>query len=167
MDMNEAVAKALQAERAIADLTVRALAKKAGIPERSLMRVLLAERDIKINQVAQLAAAMDLYPHEILERAEQILTRHQRTLAGDAEVIPLPPRPAPSEELPTRRELYDALHGEVVDNTDPDHLRQALSGALADPVSDPDETIPAFTPVDAADDAGGVDHADEDEERED
>lgn len=81
MDMNEAVAKAISAERSIADLTVRELAAASGIPERSLMRVLTAERDIKVNQVADLAAALHVYPHEILEHAEQILARSRRDIA--------------------------------------------------------------------------------------
>lgn len=78
MDMNEAVAKAIGAERSIADLTVRELALLSGIPERSLMRILQAERDIKVNQVEQLSTAMKLYPHEIIERAEVILERSKR-----------------------------------------------------------------------------------------
>lgn len=88
MDMNEAVAKAISAERSIADLTVRELAAASGIPERSLMRVLTAERDIKVNQVADLAAALRVYPHEILEHAEQILARSRRDIA---EVVTLRP----------------------------------------------------------------------------
>jgi len=76
--MNEAVAKALSAERTIAGLTVRKLAEVAGIPERSLMRILQAERDIKVNQIELLAQALRLYPHEIIEHAEQILERSQR-----------------------------------------------------------------------------------------
>jgi len=78
MDMNEAVAKAISAERNVAGLTVRKLAELAGIPERSLMRVLQAERDIKVNQVEQLAHALRLYPHEIIEHAEVILERSTR-----------------------------------------------------------------------------------------
>ncbi|MDF2805434.1 MAG: hypothetical protein K0S43_380 [Cellulosimicrobium sp.] len=85
MDINEAVARALQAERAIAGLTVRQLAAKSGMPERSLMRVLQAEREIKVKQVAELAAAFEIYPHEILEQAELILARQDRR--EDGEVI--------------------------------------------------------------------------------
>lgn len=78
MDMNEAVAKAISAERSIAGMTVRQLADAAGIPERSLMRVLQAERDIKVNQVELIAEALKLYPHEIVEHAETILERANR-----------------------------------------------------------------------------------------
>jgi transcriptional regulator with XRE-family HTH domain len=81
MDMNQAVAKAIGAERTIASMTVRELAAAAGIPERSLMRILTAERDIKVNQVAELAAALRVYPHELIAAAEQILARSERPAA--------------------------------------------------------------------------------------
>jgi predicted transcriptional regulator len=93
MDMNEAIAKAIQAERAVADITVRQLSQRAGIPLSSLMRVLSAERDIKVNQVAQIATALEVYPHDIVEHAEQILARSQRRAAGGGEVVNLPVRP--------------------------------------------------------------------------
>lgn len=83
MDINEATAQAIQAERAIAGLTVRALSERSGIPMSSLMRVLQAERDIKVKQVAELAAAFDIHPHEIVERAEQILARQERRDAAE------------------------------------------------------------------------------------
>lgn len=89
MDMNEAVAKALSAERTIAGLTVRKLAEAAGIPERSLMRILQAERDIKVNQVELLAHALRLYPHEIIEHAEVILERANRATPDISNVTPL------------------------------------------------------------------------------
>lgn len=86
VDMNEATAAAIQAERAIAKMTVRALSEKSGIPMSSLMRVLQAERDIKVNQVAVLATALKIYPHELIESAEAILAREGRGLV--ALVIP-------------------------------------------------------------------------------
>ncbi len=95
MDMNEATAKAIQAERAIADITVRDLSQRAGIPLSSLMRVLSAERDIKVNQVAQIATVLGVYPHEILEHAEQILARAQRGSGRTADVVRLPVRSVP------------------------------------------------------------------------
>lgn len=79
MDMNEAVAKAIGAERDIAGITIRELSAKAEIPQSSLMRVLQAEREIKVNQVAAIAAVLKLYPHEIIEHAEIILSRANRT----------------------------------------------------------------------------------------
>ena len=78
MDMNEATAKALTAERAISGLTVRQLATRSGIPLSSLMRILSAEREIKVNQVASLAAALGVYPHEVVEYAERLIERCDR-----------------------------------------------------------------------------------------
>lgn len=78
MEMNEATAKALSAERAIANLTVRELSAKSGIPLSSLMRILGAEREIKINQVGQIADALGIYAHEIIEHAERIRERSER-----------------------------------------------------------------------------------------
>lgn len=75
MDMNDATAKAIQAERAIADQTVRELSERSGIPLTSLMRVLKGSREIKVNQLAQIAGALDIYPHEIVEHAENLLAR--------------------------------------------------------------------------------------------
>ena len=57
MDMNQAIAKAVSAERAISGMTVRELSEASGIPVSTLMRILSAERDIKINQITQLARA--------------------------------------------------------------------------------------------------------------
>lgn len=80
MDMNEATSAAISAERAIAKLTVKELSALSGIPERSLMRILQAERDIKVNQIADLAAALRIYPHELIESAEIILARDGREI---------------------------------------------------------------------------------------
>jgi len=91
MDINEATARAIAAERAISGMTVRELAARAGIPERSLMRVLQAEREIKVLQVAQLAEAFEIYPHEIIERAEVIMARGDKekpSLGGSVHAFP-------------------------------------------------------------------------------
>lgn len=112
MDMNEAVAKAIGAERSIAGLTVRELATLTGIPERSLMRILQAERDIKVNQVEQIAGALRLYPHEIIERAEVILERAARL----APVID--GRFGQDEET---YELREAAHEEIDDDGAENH----------------------------------------------
>lgn len=104
MDMNEATAKAIQAERAISGKTVRELAEDAQIPLSSLMRVLGAEREIKVNQIARIAYALGIEPHEIVESAERILGRdepHRRAgglrLAGSE-----PPPTAPLPDGPPR-----------------------------------------------------------------
>lgn len=75
VDMNEAVAKAIASERAIAGITIKALSERTGIPERSLIRVLQSEREIKVNQVAQIANGLRIYPHELIETAENIMER--------------------------------------------------------------------------------------------
>lgn len=82
MDMNQAVAKAIAAERAIAGLTVRELSTRADIPLSTLMRILGAEREIKITQLEQLAAVFGITPVDIVLRAQEICER--------AEVQPLP-----------------------------------------------------------------------------
>lgn len=114
MDMNEAVAKAISAERSIAGMTVKELAAEAGIPERSLMRVLQAERDIKVNQVEQIANALRLYPHEIIEHAETILERSRRE--APPQLVPLNV-PTSVEDLDVRepRTMYGlaASEGEI------------------------------------------------------
>jgi transcriptional regulator with XRE-family HTH domain len=73
--MNEAMAKAISAERAISGMTVKELSAASGIPERTLMRMLLAERDIKIDQLALVADAFGIAPHQLMARAEEIRAR--------------------------------------------------------------------------------------------
>lgn len=99
MDMNEATSRAIAAERAIAGLTVRELAERAGIPERSLMRILQAERDIKVNQIAQIADTLSLYPHEIIEHAENILARSIREAPNLATITPIETDFTPVDDL--------------------------------------------------------------------
>ena len=82
MDMNQAVAKAISAERAIAGLTVRQLSAVSGVPVSSLMRILGAEREIKVTQLEQLATAFGITPVDIIMRAQEIRER--------AEAAPLP-----------------------------------------------------------------------------
>lgn len=69
MDMNQAVAKAIAAERAISGLTVRQLSAVSGVPISSLMRILSAEREIKVTQLEQLATAFGITPVDIILRA--------------------------------------------------------------------------------------------------
>lgn len=95
MDMNEATAKAISAERAIAGITIRDLSDRTGIPMSSLMRVLQAEREIKVNQVAKIAAAFEVYPHDLIEHAERILERSKPTRP-----VLLPPMSDAGETLP-------------------------------------------------------------------
>lgn len=94
MDMNEATSKALAAERAAARLTIKELARKSGLNERTLIRILQGERNINVLQIAQLAAVFDVYPHEIIETAERFLQRDER---GDVDLAGVSDDP-PSED---------------------------------------------------------------------
>lgn len=130
MDMNEAVAKAIAGERAIAGLTVKELAKAAGIPERTLMRILQAERPIRVDQVFLLARAFGIEPKEILERAQTILARAPETadelpptIAGEIRDLGLSDRNRREVEEAARETLAPAP-GEV-DERSGDHRRGA------------------------------------------
>lgn len=76
--MNEATAKALSAERSAAHLTIKELAEKSEVPERTLIRLLKGERNINVIQIAQLAPVFGIYPHEIIESAERFIERAER-----------------------------------------------------------------------------------------
>ena len=86
MDINEATAKALSAERAASGLTIKELVEKSGIPERTLIRVLKGERDINMLQISKLAPIYGMQPHEIIVEAERYIARDRRNAvinAGD------------------------------------------------------------------------------------
>lgn len=84
MDINEATAKALSAERAASGLTIKELAEKSGIPERTLIRVLKGERDINMLQISKLAPVYGMQPHEIIVEAERYIARDRRNTAINA-----------------------------------------------------------------------------------
>ena len=112
MDMNQAVAKAIAAERAIAGLTVRQLSAVSGVPVSSLMRILGAEREIKVTQLEQLATAFGITPVDILIRAQEIRERsevmreaEERLNTPSASVVPLVPAP----DVPDSSEAPGAL----------------------------------------------------------
>ena len=85
MDINEATAKAIAAERSAAGLTIKELSEKSGVPERTLIRMLKNERDIKVTQIAQLAEVFGINPHELIEEAEKIIARAARNEARERE----------------------------------------------------------------------------------
>ena len=66
-----AVAEALRAERASAGLSIRELADRAGMVAVTLQRVLKAERDITVAQLAALAPALGMTPSTLLAEAER------------------------------------------------------------------------------------------------
>jgi transcriptional regulator with XRE-family HTH domain len=65
------VAMALEAERGAARLSIEALADQSGVPLRTLYRVLHAERDINVEQLAQLARVFGIEPAEIIVEAQR------------------------------------------------------------------------------------------------
>jgi transcriptional regulator with XRE-family HTH domain len=78
MDMNEATAKAIASERSAAGLTIKRLAECSGVPQRTLIRMLKNERDIKVTQLEQLAKVFGIYPHELIVSAEAFIERERR-----------------------------------------------------------------------------------------
>lgn len=78
MNINEATAMALSAERSAAHMTIKRLAEESGIPERTLIRILKGERDINVLQIARACAVLGLYPHELIEEAEKYMERSGR-----------------------------------------------------------------------------------------
>lgn len=78
----EFVAMALEAERGAARLSIGELAARSGVPERTLARVLHAERDITVAQVYDLALAFGLRPSDIFNDAEKRMVRQQSS-TGD------------------------------------------------------------------------------------
>jgi len=64
-----ALADQLRAEVAVAKITVRDLARKSGVPERTLARLLSGERTIDVAQLDMLCRALDIAIPTMLARA--------------------------------------------------------------------------------------------------
>lgn len=107
MDMNEATSKAIAAERSAAHLTIKELAKKANLNERTLIRLLQNERNINVIQLAQLAEVFGVYPHELIEAAERFIERDERG--------PVSLSSEPDSDNATTRDYYSmaAKHGDI------------------------------------------------------
>lgn len=73
MDINEAVAAELRAERSALTpkVSVDALALKSGVPKRTLVRMLKAERNINVVMLRAIAQGLGVEPAEIMRRAER------------------------------------------------------------------------------------------------
>ena len=108
MDMNEATSKAIAAERSAAHLTIKELAKKANLNERTLIRLLQNERNINVIQLAQLAEVFGVYPHELIEAAERFIERAERG--------PVSLSVEPDSDDATARDYYAmaAKHGDIL-----------------------------------------------------
>lgn len=87
MDMNEAVAKAISAERGAAGMTIKELAEKSGVPERTLIRLLKAERDIKVDQLAALADVFGITPAALIAEAQKYQKREEAQKAASDNAI--------------------------------------------------------------------------------
>ena len=95
MDINEAVAAAIRAQRAVSGHTVRELSEQSGVPLSTLMRILGAQRDIKVTQVADIAKVLDVAPHEIVEDAERIMGRQSTEQPSNIRRLRDPTPPVP------------------------------------------------------------------------
>jgi transcriptional regulator with XRE-family HTH domain len=106
--MHDALAAALRAERAARKMTTKDLASKSGIPERSMIRYLEAERVVDMKVLAKFARGFGMKPSELLAEAER--------RAGF--VAPDPPKSNPGNLDPVRDRLLtdvDAAPVPVVD----------------------------------------------------
>ncbi len=65
----------LRAEMAARRITYRQLAERAGVPERTLARVLKPERDIKIDTLVALTKALGIPLVVFIGQAEQLRDR--------------------------------------------------------------------------------------------
>ncbi|MDB1503309.1 helix-turn-helix domain-containing protein [Bifidobacterium adolescentis] len=121
MDINEATAKAIAAERSAAGLTIKELSEKSGVPERTLIRMLKNERDIKVTQIAQLAEVFGINPHELIEEAEKFIARAARNEAREREsritddLIEPRFENLPPQELAASRDMNRNLEAETPD----------------------------------------------------
>ena len=55
------------------------------MPERTLIRMLKNERDIKVTQIAQLSEVFGINPHELIEEAEKFVDRANLAKARERE----------------------------------------------------------------------------------
>lgn len=104
MDINAAVAAELRAEKAAKrpKLSVRRLAETAGMTVVTTNRVLNGERDINVTQLLQLAAALEVPPTELYERAVARLGGMPVVLASATERAERTAREQMSEASPTK-----------------------------------------------------------------
>lgn len=126
MDMNEATSKAIAAERSAAHLTIKELAKKANLNERTLIRLLQNERNINVIQLAQLAEVFRVYPHELIEAAERFIERAERG--------PVSLSVEPDSDDATARDYYAmaAKHGDIEAEQERERRVEETKRILAD-----------------------------------
>lgn len=146
MDINEAMAKSISAERAAAGLTIKELAEKSTINERTLLRLLKSERNINVRHVALLAEVFDLKPHELVKQAEIYMQRELRKKMEQPELSANPESSASSDS--------DASSG-ASNNLDDDYVSHVADMIAADPSqfalmahTDPNKFLESSTPRD-------------------
>jgi transcriptional regulator with XRE-family HTH domain len=125
MDINEATAKAISAERSAAGLTIKELAEKSGVPERTLIRLLKDERDIKVDQIYRLTEVFGIYPHELMESAERFMQRDARGAIDVSQLTDEQRIAITLEKLKQGDQTLAALH-------DPDKEALANGGEISD-----------------------------------
>jgi transcriptional regulator with XRE-family HTH domain len=103
-EFTEYVARSLDAERSAARLTVDELAERSGVAKRTLYRILNAERDISIAQLAQLAPVFGLRPSDIFADAERRMNR-ARPSAPDAAAIDAAPELTDRQKAALKRDV--------------------------------------------------------------
>lgn len=85
--INAALAAELRAERAAQQMTVDALAERSGVPKRTLIRLLNAERAIAVEPLCDIAGAFGVSVTTLVGRAERRLSEQER--AETASVTPI------------------------------------------------------------------------------
>jgi len=70
MEIGAGFARAVWAELDGAHISQAELARRTGIPVRSLRRILLAEVDVKLRSVCVISEALGLHCSELVARAE-------------------------------------------------------------------------------------------------
>lgn len=144
MDINEAMAKSISAERAAAGLTIKELAEKSTINERTLLRLLKSERNINVRHVALLAEVFDLKPHELVKQAEIYM---QRELRKKME------QPEPSAKPESSASSGADVSSVSSNNLDDDYVSHVADMIAADPSqfalmahTDPNKFLESTTP---------------------
>lgn len=144
MDINEAMAKSISAERAAAGLTIKELAEKSTINERTLLRLLKSERNINVRHVALLAEVFDLKPHELVKQAEIYMQRELRKKMEQPELSANPESSASSSS---------DVSSDSSNNLDDDYVSHVADMIAADPSqfalmahTDPNKFLESSTP---------------------
>lgn len=154
MDINEAMAKSISAERAAAGLTIKELAEKSTINERTLLRLLKGERNINVRHVALLAEVFDLKPHELVKQAEIYMQRELRKKMEQPEPSATAD-PSVSDSSVSNASSDSDASSAPSSNLDDDYVSHVADMIAADPSqfalmahTDPNKFLESTTPRD-------------------